>query len=78
MALTVDRFLGLGFLLLGLVVGLGLIFVKPAPGEPERLSKFLPGMSLYRFATFRYCVSAIGFLFALLGAAIVLGRVTLG
>jgi hypothetical protein len=51
---------------LGLVLGFGMIFVRPAPGEPERAAKIVPWAIMYRYKLFRYFVALFGFAFAFL------------
>jgi hypothetical protein len=65
--------LSIGFLVLGLVLGFGMIFVRPAPGEPERAAKIVPWAIMYRYKLFRYFVALFGFAFAFFGLAGLVG-----
>lgn len=69
MAGSVHSMFLVGFVVLGLVLGFGMIFVRPAPGEPEKAAKIVPWGIMYRYKLFRYFVALVGFVFAFLGIA---------
>ena len=63
----------LAVIVIGLVAGLGMLLVKPSPGEPEKLDRFFPLARFYRYAAVRTFFALGFFAFALLGLASMLG-----
>ena len=68
-----DTLLGVIFAIMGLVVGFGMAFVEPSPGEPEKLARIWPWVGLYRHRWARIAAAALGFGIALLGIGLTAG-----
>jgi hypothetical protein len=64
---------GIAFVVIGIVAGLGMLFVQPAAGEPEQLDRLFPLARLYRYRAVRVVMAVAFFGFALLGLALMLG-----
>ena len=63
--------LGIVILIAGLGVGLGMVLVRPASGEPERLREIWPLAYYYRYKIVRLIVASVGFAFAVYGLALI-------
>jgi hypothetical protein len=63
----------LAVIVVGLVAGLGMLLVKPAPGEPEKLDRLFPLARFYRYAAVRTSFALGFFAFALFGFASMFG-----
>ena len=57
----------------GLIVGVGMIFVRPVPGEAEELQKIWPLARFYKHKSARIAFAIIGILFAFVGARQMMG-----
>jgi len=65
----------LGFAVATLVVGVCILFVRPARGEPEKLGRLFPLARLYLYVAVRIVAALFCFVLALLGVASALGWV---
>jgi len=63
----------LAVVVIGLITGLGILFVKPAPSEPDKLDRTFPMARFYQYAAFRRLIALISFGFAAAGLAFMLG-----
>lgn len=70
-----NQIVALVFVVLGVVAGAGILFVRPANGEPEHVGRLFPLARLYRYVIVRVVVALFCFVLALLGAASAMGWV---
>jgi hypothetical protein len=68
-----NQTLAVAFAVAALVAGIGVLLVRPAPGEPERLSGLFAGARLFQNAWVRVLVAIVCFVVGFLGAATSLG-----
>jgi hypothetical protein len=73
MSIPIESVIAAGFVVSGLVIGFGMLFVKIEQGEVDRLKRFFPGIGIYRYKLTRYIVSLVGFMLVLFGLALMLG-----
>ena len=66
--MTENILISAAMIVVGLIVGVGMILVRPAPGEPEKLQKIWPLARYYRYKSARFAFAFLGFSFALIGA----------
>jgi hypothetical protein len=58
---------------IGIISGLGMLFVRPSPGEPERLDRLFPLARFYRYGPVRVAFALVCFGFALAGLGLGFG-----
>ena len=73
--MTVNQIAGVGFFVLALVAGVGMLLVRPSPGEPERLNGLFPGTRLLQYLWVRVAYAIFIIVVGCFGAAILLGWV---
>ena len=66
---------GLIIALAGVVAGVGLLLVRPSPGEPERLNRMWPAARFYKYRSVRVAIGVVCLALAWLGLALALGWV---
>jgi hypothetical protein len=71
--MTVDIIIGTAFLLMGVTAAFGIMLFRQSPAELEELSKFLPGVRLFRFGIARAVVAIAGICFAVFGGGLIAG-----
>lgn len=70
-----NQIVALVFVVLSVVAGVGVLFVRPANGEPEYVGRLFPLARHFRYAVVRAVVALFCFMFALLGVASAMGWV---
>jgi hypothetical protein len=63
----------LAFTVIGIIVGIGMLLVRPAPQEPEKLDRLFPLARFLAYAPVRIAFACAGFAFALVGLAFAFG-----
>jgi hypothetical protein len=63
----------LAFTVLGTITGLGMLFVRPSPGEPEQLDRLFPLTRFLAYRPVRIVFSVMFFAVALAGVAFTFG-----
>jgi hypothetical protein len=66
--MTENLLISAAMVFVGLIVGIGMVLVRPTPGEPEELQKIWPLARFYRYKSARLTFALLGFAFALIGA----------
>lgn len=70
-----NQIVALAFVVLGVVAGVGILFVRPANDEPGYVGRLFPLARLYRYAVVRVVAALLCFALALLGVASAMGWV---
>jgi hypothetical protein len=68
-----EAAIGTLFIILGLIAGFGLLFVRVDEGSLKTASKIAPWARLYRYKVFRYFAAAICFALAIYGLYLISG-----
>ena len=68
-----EKIVYLAVIVIGAVAGFGMLFVRPSPGEPERLDRVFPLARFYRYGPVRVTFALLCFGFALFALGSMLG-----
>jgi len=63
----------LAFVVIGSIAGLGMLFVRPSPGEPEQLDRLFPATRFLAYRSVRVIFALMFFAMALAGVAFMFG-----